>query len=529
MPATDSIKKMKAQAIFTDFSNLSKIKKIEKQDIIEAFKNAVLKTIYDIYDEEADIEFIINEAECEFAVINKNKQVVPDPVSTDDMDLLARCVEIPLSIAQTIDKNAKLDSTIAEEIDFEEFMKKDFTRIQSIFNQSIRELEKNAIYNKYLSKVGQVVKAKFISSNANGIMLELEDMTTAFMPISASNKRLLNTLKLGNWIDVFIDKVVEDSKYAQVVVSSIDTKILMNLLNKEIPEIAQGIIEVVNIARISGERSKICIRKSENAPVGIEEIGSIIGANASRIEAISRQLNNEKIDVVLYTDDLKQLIINALSPAKVIDVIEKKGEGKYPSFTVIVPTLQHTLAIGRKGQNVSLATELTKAKIDIISQKEADEKGISYNFDHGNITAEEIQNLSDGKKLQSNFKRKRATNSTPKASSIFDSAIDMSEFEDEIAELRSKVVSSDSFERQILGDSYYDNESFNETLEQVKKEFDEDENNGLTEFDNEPFSQDLTEDYEKIASTKLKDFKEDKELTFGLEGIDLSDLEDEDW
>ncbi|AWX69454.1 transcription termination factor NusA [[Mycoplasma] anseris] len=520
MSETSKLQNLKAKEIFESLRNLACIKNFDKHQIIELFKSAIIKTIQTDYDEEADLEFIFDEINNNFSVLNKNKRIVPDPITDEEKDMFQACVEVTLSEAQKNDPNLKEGDIIAEEIDFEKFSKKDYIKIGQMFNQSMRELEKQQIYEKYSALVGQIIKAKVITAETNGIILELEDMVAAFMPPSITNKHMLKRIQPGDTIDVYVDHVLAESKHAQVIVSSVDTRILNNLLIKEIPEISQGLIEIVGISRISGERSKICIKKSEDAPVGIEELGSIIGINGERIENISRQLKGEKIDVILYSENIKEFIINALSPAKVIDIIEKEVDprSKYPSFLVIVPNTQHTLAIGRRGQNVTLASELTKSKLDIISQKEANEQGIDYGF-NGNISLEEIHELENGKRLQSNFKKKKPQT---KLTGGFDVHIDMSEFEDEIAELRSKVVNSDAFEKQILGDTYYDN-NFEETLEQVKNELDNDE----YEEEDEPYS--FEEDYEKITSTKLKDFKQDDDLSFGLDDLDLSNINDEDW
>ena len=185
----------------------------------------------------------------------------------------------------------------------------------------------------------------------------------------------------------------------------------------------------------------------------MEEIGAIMGRDSERISTISRKLNGEKIDVVLYSDDIKEYIKNALSPAKVIDLIEVPSKNSYPSFNVIVPTIQHTLAIGKKGQNVSLASELVKAKLDILSQEQADERGIEYNFENGNITKEEIELLESGKKLHHSFKHPRTINNKNATNKFntFENSFNIDEFDEDLAEMRRKAQQNDNiFERQMF-------------------------------------------------------------------------------
>ena len=257
----------------------------------------------------------------------------------------------------------------------------------------------------------------------------------------------------------------------------------------------------------------------------MEEVGSIIGRNAERINIISNELKGEKIDVIQYTDDIKDLIINTLSPAKVIDIIQDKTKSpKIVSFTVVVPDPHNTLAIGKKGHNVMLASELTKARLDIISQSQADARNINYNFANGNITLDQIAQLNEGKRLQSNFKRQIRPRNNYQNS--FDNQLDLNEFASEIAELRSQVQAN-SFEEQILGSKNSFDDDIEETLKKVKEEFNSDSNQVK---DDAIYSSHITkkdkEDYDKIAKTQMKDFKQDDDL---LSDIDLSDISDEDW
>ena len=232
-------------------------------------------------------------------------------------------------------------------------------------------------------------------------------------------------------------------------------------------------------------------------------------------------LSNLKIDVIQYTDDIKDLIINTLSPAKVIDIIQDKTKSpKIVSFTVVVPDAHNTLAIGKKGHNVMLASELTKARLDIISQSQADARNINYNFANGNITLDQIAQLNEGKRLQSNFKRQARPRNNYQNS--FDNQLDLNEFASEIAELRSQVQAN-SFEEQILGNKNSFDDDIEETLKKVKEEFNSDDNQ--VKDDAIHITKKDKEDYDKIAKTQMKDFKQDDDL---LSDIDLSDISDED-
>ncbi|WP_373438013.1 transcription termination factor NusA [Metamycoplasma equirhinis] len=533
MNKPNNVPNQRSKEFLREIYNLANIKGIDESFVFELIKNAITKVIVEEYDNDAELEFILDRDNEIFKVFNHNKVVVKDPENDKEKDDLKRCIEIPLKIAKQINAKSKIDDTMSEEINFEEFGKRDYIRILSHFSQSLREKERSNIFNKYSSRIGQILSARINSKDRSGMHLELlEDATPAFMPSSNSNPRIVARLEPGAIIDVYIEEVKETGN-TQVVVSSAEAKLLEKLFEREIPEIAAGYVEIVKIARIVGERAKVAIRKTEKAPEGIKELGAIFGNNSTRIEAISAQLHGEKIDAILYSDDTKEYIINAISPAKVIDVIEV-SESNFPTYKVIVPTIHHTLAIGKKGQNVSLASDLVKAKLDIISQKEAIENNIDFNINNGNITLEEIQQLEQGKRLESNFKRKPAV---PRQN-FENTTFNISDFDDELAEMKQKAQQNDDiFEKQMFSESLDD--QLKETLNKIEEEF---ANTSIFEKaseDIDPYSDSIEDmlkkeevkkqDYEKITATKMKDFKKDDDLSAGLENIDLSDLDDENW
>ncbi|MBN0970545.1 transcription termination factor NusA [Mycoplasma phocoeninasale] len=519
---------LNSKDFFREIYNLSKIKNIDEDKVFELIKKAISKIILEEYDESAELEFILDKKNLNFKVINHKKTVIDDPKSHNDIDNISRCIEVPISIAKKIDPNVEVNDDISEEINFDDFQKKDYIRISSAFFQYLRELEHQMIYAKYLNKIGEIAKAKINYLTKSGIILELSDGAAAYMPPSSTNAKITSKLRPGDFIDVYIEEVKEESKNAQVIVSSVESKLINKLFEQEVPEIANGYIEIVKIARIPGERSKVAIRKTDLAPVGLQEIGCIMGDHSHRINAISALLGGEKIDVILYSDNQKEFIINAMNPSKVIDVIANDNGKKsmYPSYYVIVPNTQHTLAIGRKGQNVSLASELTRVKLDILSQSQAIEKNIAFNIENGNVTEEEIRQLESGKRLHSNFRKK----SNRPATGMLDNTFDINEFDEVLAEMRQKAQQNDGiFEKQMFSNEF--DEELEETLNKIEESFSEDD-----EFKDEDVYSDLIEnvvnekpDYEKITTTKMKDFKKDDDLAAGLDDIDLSDLDDENW
>ncbi|RMA77573.1 NusA antitermination factor [Metamycoplasma subdolum] len=511
-----------AKLIFTQIDNLSKLRNVDKSFIVNLFKEEILKTIYEDYDADAEIEFNFDEENASFTITNLNKTVVADPKSATEKDSVEPIIDVVYSEAIKENPNIKIGDTFAQEINFGNFPKSVYTRILQKFENEFKAIDKQKIFDEYSKKIGEVVKATVASKLKQGLLLKIADTVDAFMPPNAINKKLLDKLYLGQTIDVYIENVNSENKVAQVIVSSVEGKILEKLLHKEVPEISQGLIEVVSTARFPGERAKIVVKKTEKAGAGIEAAGSVIGENGSRIDAISRQLDGEKIDVIEYSSDIKELIMNALSPAKVIDIIEKPSKtNKYPNFIVIVPQVQHTLAIGGKGQNVSLASSVAKARLDILSDKEAREKGFVFAF-NGNITEEEIKALESGRRLRANFKKGKQ-----QPPQNYNTNIDLSNFDEDLQAIRESLNFDDKdFAKEFYAESDIDLH-LEETLAKVKDEIEETKNDEIE--DKDPYSNEkVKEDYEKIAKTKLKDFKKDDDLSADLD-FDLSDIGDEEW
>ncbi|ACF07524.1 Transcription elongation protein nusA [Metamycoplasma arthritidis] len=514
----------KAKEIFKAINDLSKLKNLNTNEVIELFKDAVKKVIMS-YDEDAELEFVFDEENNEFIVINHTKYVVQDPITAEDKDMLCRCIEVPLSIAKELKSTAKEGDVISETINFETFQKKDYIRILQSFNQSIRELEKKVIVGVYSLKIGQIVRAKVATPTTRGIFFELEDGTPAYMPSNANNRKLTANLQPGDSIDVYIDNVGDADKNVQVLVSTVESKLIDKLLYKEVPEIANGLIDIVKIARIPGERAKIAISANEKTPIGVEVVGSVLGENGSRINNVIQQLKGERLDVIEYSADIKTFIKNAISPAKVIDIVEnkEKWQANYPAYIVVVPNQHNTLAIGKRGQNVVLASDLVRAKLDIFSQDQADLAKIEYDINNGNITQAELDELAQGKRLQSQFRRRTRQDTASR------DTIDMADFEKEMEEIKARMTSYESFERQLFNQDVSNEdislafEKAQAELASLEKEIDEDDKLYSKQPEN------VEEDYAKITETKMKDFIKDADLSAGLDDLDLSDLDDEDW
>ncbi len=272
-------------------------------------------------------------------------------------------------------KKIKKDAKVGDEISFDLEEHDDFGRIaaqaakQSIF-QKLRESERESILNEWRDKEGQI---------ASGLVQRFErghvyvDLGRAFGVMFANESIPGEHYRIGERLRFLVLAVQEDTRLPGIILSRSHPKFVAKLFELEVPEVAEGAVEVKAIAREPGSRTKISV--ASNAE-GVDPVGALVGQRGTRVMAVNNELGNEKIDIAEWSDDPEKLIANSLSPAKVAAVeIMPRREAR-----VYVPEDQLSLAIGRSGQNVRLAAKLTGWKIDVRSQarpEESQEGGIA--------------------------------------------------------------------------------------------------------------------------------------------------------
>lgn len=307
-----------------------------------------------------------------FRVYHMRKIV--DEVTDDDM-------EISLEDARKNNPIAQLGDEDAEEVDLSNLERGAVILAKNVIRQKLKEAEKARVYENYHDKVGDMVTGTVESVENNFVLVRLgggtngeyqEGSCLAMMKHSAQIPGEDYRTKSGP-LQVVITDVAKESKGAQVQVSRATPIFIRRLFEREVPEIYQGIIEIKSIARDPGARAKIAVYShNEN----IDPIGACIGPRGRRVQSIISELNGEKIDIFEWSDDLQQLVANALAPAQNVVVLPNPNVDR--GLIAVVPDNQLSLAIGKKGQNARLAVKLTEHRIDIKSQSEMAEKGIDY-------------------------------------------------------------------------------------------------------------------------------------------------------
>ena len=326
-------------------------------------KEVVDETLREFPVEEEEIEIEEGESKKNLPAGRQGKTEKEEPVS--DEERLPRFNperDFTLAEAKKIQKDAKVGTII--EIKLEP--RSDYGRVaaqtaKQVIIQRIREAERDAMYDEYKDKEGEVVSGIVQRVEGRNVIIDLGKSVGVLFPSEQVERE---NYRIGQRLKIYIGKVEAGSKGPGITLSRIHPQMVKKLFELEVPEIFSGVVEVKAIAREAGERTKIAVSSNEE---GIDPIGSCVGQKGTRVQAIIDELGGEKIDIILWNDDIAKFIGAALSPAKVlrVDVRESKKEA-----VVSVPEDQLSLAIGKRGQNVRLAAKLTEWKIDILGVKQ---------------------------------------------------------------------------------------------------------------------------------------------------------------
>ena len=345
-------------ALFEAAEQLEREKGISKEVLIEALQDALVAGYKKhIKDKDAEnVEAILDEESGEIGVF-RTKEVVE---TVEDEN-----TQISLEDAKEIDEDVELEDEVKIEVTPEDFGRIAAQSAKQVITQRIREAERKLVLDEFLSKKGTLITGIIQRRDDRNVIVNI-GKTDAIMP--AKEQLPGEYYKPGNRIRVFVLNVKETTRLPQVIVSQAHSEIVRELFELEVPEIEDGIVEIKSIAREAGYRTKLAVWSNDPS---VDSVGACIGPRGSRIQTIVGELKNEKIDIVRYSEDPVEYIVNALSPARIISVdILADEEDKHEAF-VIVPDDQLSLAIGREGQNVRLAHRLTGWKIDIKSESQA--------------------------------------------------------------------------------------------------------------------------------------------------------------
>lgn len=368
---------MNAKEFMRALDHIVDEKNISKQVVIEAMEQALLTAYKKNFDSKTNAKVVINQDTGDIKVYSYYVVVPELDFGSESEDEEGNIVKIPPEInldAQiTLDdaKDIVPDINVGETIE-KEVTPKDFGRVaagtaKQVLTQKIREAERNSIMEEFEGKMGEMMVGMLAMEDARNYYVDL-GRTRGILPKSEMIPGEVVTM--GSSIKVYITKVEETTKGPFILCSRKHYGFVKRLFETTIPELVDGTIELYSVVREAGLRSKVAVFSTNEK---VDPIGACIGERGSRIGSILKDLNGEKIDLVLYSEDASEFIANALSPAKgvivnILDPMKKEA-------LAIVSEDQLSLAIGKKGSNIKLASRLTKYKIEVKTLQQVTEEG----------------------------------------------------------------------------------------------------------------------------------------------------------
>lgn len=343
---------------FKEFKDTKNIDRTTLMSVLEeSFRNVIAK----IFGSDENFDVIVNPDKGDFEIY-RNRIVVADGEVKDQNK------EIALSDAIKIEPDYEVGEEVSEKVDFSKFGRRAILNLRQTLASKVLELEHDSLYNKYKDRVGQVIAGEVYQVWKREVLLVDDENNELILPKSEQIPH--DVYRKGETVRAVIKEVNNENNNPKIILSRTSNMFLERLLEAEVPEIADGLVTIKRIARMPGERAKIAVESYDDR---IDPVGACVGVKGSRVHGIVRELCNENIDVVNYTANIKLFIQRALSPAKIssinVDEENKKAE-------VYLRPEEVSLAIGRGGMNIKLASMLTEYTIDVfreLDESEVDE------------------------------------------------------------------------------------------------------------------------------------------------------------
>ena len=352
-------KKEETMGLIDTFSEFKETKNIDRTTMVGVLEESFRSVIAKIFGSDENFDVIVNPDKGDFEIY-RNREVVADGEVTDENK------QITLTAAREIDADYEVGEEVSETIDFAKFGRRAILTLRQTLASKILELEHDSLYNKYKDRVGEIIAAEVYQTWKSETLLMDDEHNELLLPKNQQIPR--DFFHKGDTVRAVIDRVDNTNGNPKIYLSRTSTDFLRRLLEQEIPEIADGLISLRRIARIPGERAKIAVESYDDR---IDPVGACVGVKGSRIHGIVRELNNENIDVINYTSNIRLFIQRALSPAEVSNIVLNEEEHK---AEVYLRPEEVSLAIGKGGMNIKLASMLTEYTIDVYREVAGNEE-----------------------------------------------------------------------------------------------------------------------------------------------------------
>jgi N utilization substance protein A len=355
-------KKKESISLTDTFSEFNELKNIDKATMISVLEESFRSVIAKMNGTDENFDIIINPDKGDLEIW-RNRTVVEDDKLQDPN------MEISLSEARKIDEDFEVGEEVTDEMHLEDFGRRTILNLRQTLASKILELEKDNLYNKYKEKVGQIVSGEVYQIWKKELLLLDDEHNELILP--KTEQIPSDFFRKGEQVRAVVARVENKNNNPRIILSRTSTVFLERLFEQEIPEIADGLITIKGIARIPGERAKVAVEAYDDR---IDPVGACVGMKGFRIHGIVRELRNENIDVINYTNNTSLYIQRALSPAKINSIVVKEEEHRAEVF---LNPEEVSLAIGKGGANIKLASMLTGYNIEVFRDIEGvDEEDI---------------------------------------------------------------------------------------------------------------------------------------------------------
>ena len=340
------------------FKDFKETKNIDRTTLVSVIEDSFRSVLQKTYGSDENFDVIVNPDKGDFEIY-RNRVVV------EDGEVKNENAEIELSEAQKIDKDYEVGEEVSERVEFAKFGRRAILTLRQTMASKILDLEHDNLYNKYADKVGQIVSGEVYQVWKREMLLLDDEGNELILP--KSEQIPSDFFRKGETARAIVLRVDNLNNNPKIILSRTSPDFLRRLLEQEVPEINDGLITVQRIARIPGERAKIAVESYHDR---IDPVGACVGVKGSRIHGIVRELHNENIDVINYTSNIKLFIQRALNPAAVTSI--SLDEEKKKADVYLQPD-QVSLAIGKNGYNIKLASMLTGYTIDVFRELDGNE------------------------------------------------------------------------------------------------------------------------------------------------------------
>ena len=343
-------KKEEAISMVDTFSEFKELKNIDRTTMISVLEDSFRNVLAKMFGTDENFDVIVNPDKGDFEIW-RNREVVEDGQVSDPN------LQISLSEAKKIDNDYEVGEEVTDEVIFEKFGRRAILNLRQTLASKILELQKDAIYNKYKDRIGQIVSAEVYQIWKKEMLLIDDEGNELLLP--KTEQIPSDFYRKGETARAVVARVDNKNNNPKIIISRTSEEFLKRLFELEVPEIHDGLITIRKVARIPGERAKIAVESYDDR---IDPVGACVGVKGARIHGIVRELRNENIDVINYTANTSLFIQRSLSPAKISSIRLNEEEKKAEVF---LKPEEVSLAIGKGGLNIKLACMLTGYTIDV--------------------------------------------------------------------------------------------------------------------------------------------------------------------